>query len=50
MIRDFVDSITNDMPPPIDEYESMDFVLPGIMAHESAQKGGVKLEVPNLRR
>ena len=49
MVREFVESIVNDTPPPIDVYRSLDFVLPGITAHESAMHGGVKLEVPDLR-
>ncbi|MFC1671626.1 Gfo/Idh/MocA family protein [Planctomycetota bacterium] len=49
MMRDFVTSILNDTPEPIDVYRSMEFVLPGVLAHESAMQGGVKIEVPDLR-
>jgi predicted dehydrogenase len=49
MIRDYVTSLLNDMPLPIDESRSMDFVLPGVFAHESAMQGGIKLEIPDLR-
>ena len=50
MARAFVESLAQETPPPIDVYRSIDFVLPGIMAHESAMAGGVKMEVPDLRR
>jgi len=49
MVREFVEGLVNDTPLPIDVYRSLDFVLPGITAHQSAMQGGVKLEVPNLR-
>ena len=49
MMREFVESIRRDTAPPIDVYRSMEFVLPGILAHESAMKGGQKLAVPDLR-
>ncbi len=46
LVNDFVDSVLIDSPPPFDEARSMDFCLPGVLAHESAREGGVKLEVP----
>ena len=46
---EFVESIVTGGPPPLDVHRSLDFVLPGITAHESAQRGGEKLDVPNLR-
>lgn len=49
MVGEFVESIVNKTPPPIDVYRSIDFVLPGITAHESAQHGGQKMAVPNPR-
>jgi len=49
MVRQFVDSIVDGTPEPLDVYRSMDLVLPGIVAHESAMKGGVKLSVPDFR-
>lgn len=49
MVAQFVDSIVNDKPPPLDVCRSLDFVMPGIMAHESAMKGGIKLAVPDFR-
>ena len=50
MVREFIRSIVDDTPPPLDVYRSLDFVLPGITAHGSAMQDGVKLEVPDLRK
>jgi len=49
MVREFVESVVGDAAPPIDVYRSLDFVLPGITAHESAQRGGEKMAVVDLR-
>lgn len=49
MTREFVAAVIGSAPPPIDVHRSLDFVLPGVMAHESAMQGGVKLDVPDLR-
>lgn len=49
MVREFVESVRNDTAPPIDVHRSLDFVLPGVTAHESAQRGGEKMAVPDLR-
>jgi predicted dehydrogenase len=46
MVDDFVQAILDDTPPPFDEARSMDFCLPGVLAHESAEQGGVWLDVP----
>ena len=49
MARQFIESILNDKPAPLDVFRSMELVLPGLLAHESAMRGGVKLAVPDLR-
>ena len=46
LVNDFVDSVLSSRPAPFDEARSMDFCLPGVLAHDSAKQGGVKLEVP----
>lgn len=46
MVDEFVESVIDGTPAPFDEARSMDFCLPGVLAHESARQGGVKLEVP----
>jgi predicted dehydrogenase len=49
MIEDFVGSVLRGEPPPIDAHRSLDYVLPGIVAHRSAERGGEPLEVPDPR-
>ena len=46
MVDDFAASVINDSPPPFDEARSMDFCLPGVLAHESARLGGEPLQIP----
>ena len=46
MIRDFVDAVESNSRPPIDVVRATDFTVPGLVAHESAMKGGQWMEVP----
>ncbi len=46
MIRDFLDAIESSQRPPIDVMRSMDFTVPGIIAHESAMTDGSWRDVP----
>ena len=46
MVNDYIAAVVNNTPPPFDEARSMDFCLPGVLAHESAKRGGEKLAVP----
>ncbi len=48
MIRDFISSIENDTNPPIDVFRATEWTIPGIIAHQSAMKGGQWLDVPVL--
>ena len=48
MIRDFLAAIERNARPPIDVIRSMDFTVPGIIAHESAMKGGAWMDVPRF--
>jgi predicted dehydrogenase len=50
LVEGFVRSIREDSKPPIDVYESMDYTLPGICAHLSAERGGERVEVPGYRK
>jgi hypothetical protein len=50
MIDAFVESIKNDTKPPIDVYEGLDYSLPGLYAHLSAEQGGKILEIPDPRK
>lgn len=48
MVRDFLTAIQTGTQPPIDVVRSVDFTLPGILAHEAAMSGGVWLDVPQF--
>ena len=48
LIRDFLDAVENDTAPPFDVVRSMDFTVPGIVAHESAISDGNWREVPRF--
>jgi predicted dehydrogenase len=50
VVKNFVDSIINGTPPPIDVYTAMDMTLPGILGYRSAIEGNVSLEVPDFRK
>lgn len=46
MIREFLQAIESGTRPPIDVVRSMDFTIPGIIAHESAMSDGNWRDVP----
>ena len=46
LIRDFLDAIESGTRPPIDVMRSMDFTVPGIIAHDSAMGDGNWRDVP----
>jgi predicted dehydrogenase len=46
MIREFLDALEAGVKPPIDVMRSMDFTVPGIIAHESAMSDGNWRDVP----
>jgi len=48
MTGEFVESILHEHEPPLDVARSMDFVLPGVKAHQSSLLGGKKLAVPHV--
>jgi len=50
MLEGFVRSIREGGDPPIDVYTSLDYTVPGICAHLSADQGGVPVPVPDYRR
>ena len=49
MVKAFIESIVNDTKPPIDVYRGLDFSVPGLCAHISAQQGGKVIEIPDFR-
>ena len=46
--NEFVMALVEDREPAIDLYESLAFCVPGIVAHQSALKGGEQLKVPQF--
>ena len=38
----------NDRRPTVDIYEALAYTVPGIIAHESALRGGERLEIPQF--
>jgi len=49
MVDDFVRSVLEDTRPRFDVYDGMDYTLPGICAHLSAENGGQAMQVPDPR-
>ena len=50
LTHEFVQALAEGREPAIDVHESLAMTVPGIVAHESALKGGVQLEVPAFDR
>ena len=48
MMRDFIRCIIEDTPPPIDVDMGIRMSLPGIIAVESAERGGELIEIPDI--
>jgi len=48
MIRDFINAVENNTRPPIDVIRATEWTIPGIIAHQSAMKGGEWMDVPLL--
>ena len=48
LVDDFVTAVANGSLPPVNAWVAARFTLPGIVAHESALRGGERLEIPDL--
>jgi hypothetical protein len=46
--HEFVDACINERKPAVDIHEALAYTVPGIIAHESALKGGVLLNIPQF--
>jgi hypothetical protein len=46
--HEFVESCLTGRRPAVDVYEAVAFTLPGIIAHQSALKGGESMKIPDL--
>jgi len=49
MLEGFIESIRTDTSPPLDVFDSLDYVVPGVCAHLSAGQGGAPVAVPDYR-
>jgi predicted dehydrogenase len=48
LVRDFLQALEHGLPMPIDVVRGMDMTVPGLVAHESARRGGTWLDVPSF--
>ncbi len=48
LVDDFVKACHNNQLPPNNAWDAARYVLPGLIAHESALQGGALLEIPDL--
>lgn len=50
MVTAFIRAIIEDWEPPVDVYKALDYTVPGICAHLSAEQGGKLVEIPDFRK
>lgn len=50
LANEFINSIVEERRPAIDVYEALAMTVPGLVAHESAIKGGERLKIPSFDR
>ncbi len=50
LTHEFVSALIEDREPVIDLYESLAMTVPGIVAHQSALKGGEQMKIPQFER
>jgi predicted dehydrogenase len=50
LTHEFVQSIVENRAPAIDVYEAVAYTAPGIVAHESALRGGESMKIPSFDR
>jgi hypothetical protein len=48
LVDDFVTAVNTRTPPSVNAWVAARYTLPGIVAHESARQGGVRLEIPDF--
>ena len=49
MLIDYIDSLYNGKPLPMDIHQSLDMTLPGLISEQSIANGGIWLDVPDSR-
>ena len=48
MMKDFINCVVNNVKPKLDVDFGIRMSLPGILAHESATKGGIPIDIPEI--
>lgn len=48
LVNDFATAVAGRTPPPVNAWTAARYTIPGLIAHESALKGGVRLDVPDF--
>ncbi len=48
LTHEFIDALVNERRPAVDIHEALAYTVPGIIAHQSALKGGVQMKVPSF--
>jgi predicted dehydrogenase len=48
LTHEFIDALINERRPAIDIYEALAYSVPGIIAHQSALKGGTQMRIPSF--
>jgi hypothetical protein len=48
LVDDFVRAVEDHTLPPVNAWRAARFTLPGVIAHESARRGGERLAIPDM--
>jgi predicted dehydrogenase len=50
LTHEFIDAVAHNRRPTVDVYEALAYTVPGIIAHQSALKGGEAMKIPQFLR
>jgi hypothetical protein len=50
LTHEFIDAVAHNRRPTVDVYEALAYTVPGIIAHQSALKGGQSMKIPQFNR
>jgi len=48
LVDDFARAVNDRTLPPVNAWQAARFTLPGVIAHESARRGGERLAIPDM--
>jgi len=48
LTHEFIDALVKGRPPVVNVHEALAYTAPGIVAHQSALKGGIQMRVPSF--